>query len=794
MDGSDRDDVDGKGLGHPPSTVPPPSVRAAILARVVQLSVGGGEAPLLDGRYRLLQEIGRGGAGTVWKAELLPLGRLVAVKLLRPAVGVNENAVSRLMREALTVSKLGHEHIVQVNDVGTDEHGSPYIAMELLEGESLAQLVSRHGRLPWSEVAEIATQICDALSAAHAVGVVHRDVSAKNILLSWNGDVKLTDFGVVRMRERIQQKTEPGLVKGKYAYLAPEYIAGEPCTVQSDIYATGVMLFELLSGRECFGGTTAYEVMWKIVNKGVPMYRLSREGVPEDLQRIVQKATAMVPERRYTSAQDMANSLEAWRMRSGRHATPWVLSVFFNRHELFPPPIKDTPILPAAATALAHVPTADLVSPPTPRLPAPQPLTASGRPANTPPPSEFELPILPVEPITQSASAIDPVAASQAPTALPQAEATLVVKKPVGWSAPSPIVQPTEDGKTPVARPTPTDTSAPARVASRPFSRPTPRELVRGTGTPAPPETSVPQKQSTPPDPIRVAAPPDLDVASARPMPTPVPTPLPTALEMAALTPHQQLPRGTPPSLRAAADVPPAVSSPVLAHPTPSRTVGPTTEDLETSAAQNAAPAEVVFGRGKLEDTAAAQVLARALEEESTGIIEFRCGLIWKRVIVVKGKPTGITSNMGMELIGEHLVKNRIISRADLDKALKASEQRQRPLTVMMLEHGALNQPTLEVELGRNLTARLKEVLEWRWGTFEYKPQDITAPDILPKMDLDALLAESGDLKRDESGKTELPSPDTDAPAAQQLSDALKVARSISKGGGKRVERPFRSK
>jgi len=198
--GSDRSDASGGGLGLAPSTAPPPSVRAAILARVVQQTVGGGETPLLDGRYRLLQEIGRGGAGTVWKAELLPLGRLVAVKLLRPGAGANPNAISRLMREAMTVSKLGHEHIVQVNDVGTDEHGSPYIAMELLEGESLAQLVARRGQLPWSEVSEIATQICDALSAAHAVGIVHRDVKPANVFATrrehrrWH--CKLLDFGL----------------------------------------------------------------------------------------------------------------------------------------------------------------------------------------------------------------------------------------------------------------------------------------------------------------------------------------------------------------------------------------------------------------------------------------------------------------------------------------------------------------------------------------------------------------------------------------------------------------------
>jgi len=259
VQGSERDDTAGERLGLPPSTVPPPSVRAAILARVVEQSVGGGEAPLLDGRYRLLQEIGRGGAGTVWKAELLPLGRLVAVKLLRSGVASNRKAVSRLVREAMMVSKLGHENIVRVDDVGIDEHGSAYIAMELLRGESLAQWVDRCGPMPWSDVAEIATQICSALSAAHAVGVVHRDLKPANVFADRGDDKRwrctLLDFGLCTGgRGTPLPLTEAGVLLGTPGYAAPEQIRGEVVDGRADLYGLACVMVELLTGRSAFEG------------------------------------------------------------------------------------------------------------------------------------------------------------------------------------------------------------------------------------------------------------------------------------------------------------------------------------------------------------------------------------------------------------------------------------------------------------------------------------------------------------------------------------------------------------
>lgn len=310
--GNDRDDANRNGLGAPPSTAPPPSVRAAILARVVQQTVGGAETPLLDGRYRLLREIGRGGAGTVWKAELLPLGRLVAVKLLRPGVASNTNAVSRLMREALTVSKLGHEHIVQVNDVGTDEHGSPYIAMELLEGESLAQLVGRRGRLPWTEVAEIATQICGALSAAHAVGIVHRDVKPANIFATrreggqWH--CKLLDFGLCTGGRDISILTAAGVLLGTPGYAAPEQLRGEVVDGRADLYGLACLMVELLTGGPAFRGHSRQEVVGSQL-AGRRRGDLDTLGVSRSVVALIDRGLSLSAKDRHDGPADFAREI-----------------------------------------------------------------------------------------------------------------------------------------------------------------------------------------------------------------------------------------------------------------------------------------------------------------------------------------------------------------------------------------------------------------------------------------------------------------------------------------------------
>lgn len=323
MGGEERTDG---GLGRPPSTTPPASVRAAILARVVRQTVGGPEAPLLDGRYRLLREIGRGGAGTVWEAELLPLGRLVAVKLLRPGVAANEHAVARLMREAMSASKLGHDHIVRVNDVGTDEHGSPYVAMELLQGESLAQIVRRCGPLPWPEVAEIALQLCDALSAAHAVGIVHRDLKPANVIATRQTDghwrCKLLDFGLCTAGTETPMITAAGVLLGTPGYAAPEQIRGESVDGRADLYGLACVMVELLTGRPAFRGASRQEV---VANQLVGRRCDVLDGLPGGVVALLDRCLCVSVDRRYDGPEALAAAIRSVGESATLDvvATPW---------------------------------------------------------------------------------------------------------------------------------------------------------------------------------------------------------------------------------------------------------------------------------------------------------------------------------------------------------------------------------------------------------------------------------------------------------------------------------------
>ncbi len=693
--------------------------------------------PQVIGDYQVVSRLGGGSMADLYIAKKISTFGFVhraVIKQVKRSRSDYKQLQRMLLDEARATACFDHPNLIRMFDVGETDNGV-YVALEYVEGTDLrrvnAKLRQRKEALPFELACFLVSEVLRGLHHAHtasgpdggSLDIVHRDVNPSNVLIATPGHVKLTDFGVVRMRERIQQKTEPGLVKGKYAYLAPEYIAGEPCSVQTDLYAAGIMLFELLSGRECFSGNTAYEVMWKIVNKGVPMYRLNREGVPDDLQRIVQRATAMVPERRYSTAQDFANALEAWLMRSGRHATPWVLSVFFNRHDLFP---KGGEIAAPLQPLQRSIPAAE----PKPRLQSDlqnerQDIQSQVRRSSqarqvddslTPTPElafsfpgDFDIPIL------------DPSDSQRVPSEVEIAahSAGLHSSVPPQSNAPAPNV----------ASPTPVvdDLQAPNR------------------GTPA-------------------AFNDDVTLVN-KPIPnydSSVPTPV------ASREPVQKMKSDIPRKIAAEdTDTKPKPKPPIPLDPTAPITTG------------------------KLEQLSAADVLYRLTEDGTSGVVEFRCGLIWKRVALVDGTPTGITSNMGMELIGEHLVKARIITRADLERALQTSEREGSTLTLKLLDNGALDRETLEQELGRNLAARLQEVLEWRWGTFEYKAQTMEMPKILPRLDLEALLSKARSRRNGETGHNGGDVESSDSPQ-DKLQEALRVAKSIAGSTGKgRVDRPW---
>lgn len=716
------------------------------------------------GNYQVIARLGGGSMADLYvahKTSSFGVVRRAVIKRVKRSRTDYRQLQQMLLDEARATACFDHPNLVSILDIGEDD-GGIYLALEYVEGTDLrrvnAKLRARREALPFELAVFIVGEVLRGLHHAHTargpdgkpLDIIHRDVNPANILVGTTGHVKLADFGVVRMRNRIQEKTEPGLVKGKYAYLAPEYIAGEDCSVQTDIYAAGIMLFELLSGRECFSGKTAYEVMWKIVNQGVPMYRLEREGVPDDLRRIVERATSTAPERRYGTAQDMANALEAWLMRSGRHATPWVVSVFFTRHRLY---AEATEGLKSSTMPLAHAVQAleQQKRLPTPRTP-PERMDTGQQVAEQ------------LEPATAARE----IGETSSLTPMPQIEG------PEG--ADIPILAPELDEA-------PTDsisagTPPPLVTDSTEEPAPTPPAPFRGRS----------RSEPTPERPID----PVLEIEVSIPTPPPVTTPAgditiePKQAGDTAWLEFSSKERSDPhnhPTI-------PAMQSPV-AHQ--AVVVDPVEKETDPPQADTPPPSGSIDGTpssGQLEDTPAVEVLQRITEAGLSGTLEFRCGLIWKRVQICRGSPMGITSNMGMELIGEHLVKARLITRRDLDHALDAAERSGTLLTAKLLELGLLSREILEEELGKNLGARLNEVLEWRWGTYEFREERIPSSDLLPSLDLDSLLVKARAALEQRAEEEEKKEPSGEHTTQRKLKDALRVARSIASSSGKgRVER-----
>lgn len=275
---------------------------------------------MLDGRYRLLREIGRGGAGTVWEAEQLPLGRRVAVKLLRGRT--DDAAGARLLREALTVSSIGHDHIVRVDDVGTDGDGTPYVAMELLHGQSVAEVLAARTKLPVGDVAVIVEQLVDALWAAHQVGVVHRDVKPANLFarrsagVGW--DVVLLDFGLCKTATSTRQGlTAAGALLGTPGYMAPEQIRGALVDCRADQYALGCVVAELLTGRPAFDGSSREDVLRQQL-RAVRSRHLEREGIDEAVIATLDRAMAVAPQDRFPDVRAFGAAFAAAVARAAR--------------------------------------------------------------------------------------------------------------------------------------------------------------------------------------------------------------------------------------------------------------------------------------------------------------------------------------------------------------------------------------------------------------------------------------------------------------------------------------------
>jgi serine/threonine protein kinase len=259
------------------------------------------------GQYQIIKELGRGGMAVVYQAYQPSLNRYVALKVLPPQFTFDEQFVERFSREAQAAAGLRHPNVVVVYDIG--QQGSLYyIVMEYLEGQTLKQLVEQQGPLPAARVSRIVTQIAMALDYAHKRGFVHRDVKPSNIFVGEDDHVTLTDFGIAKAASETKL-TRTGMLIGTPEYMSPEQSRGEEVTRGTDIYALGVVTYEMLAGQVPFGGTTPHAVLHKQIYESVPPVRSRVPGLPAGLDAVLARALSKHPRERYASAMALADVL-----------------------------------------------------------------------------------------------------------------------------------------------------------------------------------------------------------------------------------------------------------------------------------------------------------------------------------------------------------------------------------------------------------------------------------------------------------------------------------------------------
>ena len=281
------------------------------------------------GPYEVISQLGAGGMGEVYRARDTRLGRDVALKFVL-ADAESSAARDRLLREARAASALNHPHICTVYDVG-EHDGRPYIAMELLEGETLSARLHR-GRLDTDSALDVAIQAADALAAAHERGIIHRDLKPANLFVTRRGDIKILDFGLAKMVLTSAadagtvaadiQLTAPGTVAGTAAYMSPEQARGEFVDARSDLFALGVLLYEIVSGASPFAGATTAVTFDAILNRQPTSLRLLNDTVPESLERVVNRLLSKDPNARVASARDVLEQLRAIRHGSRPSGRP----------------------------------------------------------------------------------------------------------------------------------------------------------------------------------------------------------------------------------------------------------------------------------------------------------------------------------------------------------------------------------------------------------------------------------------------------------------------------------------
>ncbi len=269
------------------------------------------------GRYEIIEEIGRGGMGAVYKALDPNIGRMVALKVIKLAFNAEGDLAremhERFKREAKAAGVLSHPNVVTVYDAG-EKDGTPYIAMEYVEGDTLEDLIDPEVPLPIEKVNSIIKQVATGLAYAHEKGVVHRDVKPANVIVTKDGFAKITDFGIARLSD--SELTQRGTVMGSPSYMSPEQVTGRPVDGRSDVFSLGVILYQLLTGEKPFPGENPTVVSYRIVREEPPEPTMVNPVIPKGYDAIIRKALAKSPDDRYAAASEMAMDIE--RLETGK--------------------------------------------------------------------------------------------------------------------------------------------------------------------------------------------------------------------------------------------------------------------------------------------------------------------------------------------------------------------------------------------------------------------------------------------------------------------------------------------
>lgn len=272
---------------------------------------------VLAGKYRVESVLGSGGMGIVVKATHLLLAQSVAVKVLKPAALAHPGMVARFAREARALARLRSEHVARVLDVGTLENGAPYLVMEYLEGNDLAEVLVQRGRLPLAEAANLLLQACEGIAEAHASRIVHRDLKPANIFLARQRDgipiVKVLDFGIAKALDEGDALTQTSTGLGSLHYMAPEQMRNaKECDARADLWALGVILYELVTGALPFAGTSPVDVFAAAMLQQREPVREHLPDAPAALQSVVDRCLESEPHRRLSSVAELAAELAAF--------------------------------------------------------------------------------------------------------------------------------------------------------------------------------------------------------------------------------------------------------------------------------------------------------------------------------------------------------------------------------------------------------------------------------------------------------------------------------------------------